>query len=203
VLGGREHGGRRVSRRSNARSRQALRWHPVLDVDKHRFHLVHPHPRVHPVEGRRAPEQRMRSAEPLAGGVGSVEGLAGPGDDLGQEDEAVRRVGRERAGLAPPTEGAGETPRIRASRASDTWRCDWRRSRAVVGNPARTAATGSDPNSGSRERAEGMIDETFQTSPRRQGNWSGRWSRCRTVLIREIREVLQATDLPSSFPSRE
>jgi hypothetical protein len=49
----------------------------------------------------------MRRAEPLAGGVGTVEGLLREDNDLGQTHETVRRVGRERAGLTPPTEGAG------------------------------------------------------------------------------------------------
>ncbi len=59
------------------------------------------------VKGRGAPEQRMRRAEPLAGGLGTVEGPVGTGHDLGQAHQAVRLLGRERAGRAPTAEGAG------------------------------------------------------------------------------------------------
>jgi hypothetical protein len=63
--------------------------HPVFDVGEHRRYLLHPHNRVHPVEGRGAPEQRMRRAESLAGGLSTVEGPVGTGHDLGQAHQAV------------------------------------------------------------------------------------------------------------------
>jgi hypothetical protein len=90
--------------------------HPVLDVAEHRRHLRHPHPRVHPIEGRRALEQRMRCVKPLAGGFG----LAGEGDDLGQKYQPVRLVGGACRPCADGGGGGGGTLSIGASRVSDT-----------------------------------------------------------------------------------
>lgn len=79
----------------------------MVDVDEHCLHLVHSHHGVHVIERRGVPEERMGSAEPLTGRSSPIEGPIGEDDDLGQQHEAIRLVGGERAGLAPPSEGAG------------------------------------------------------------------------------------------------
>lgn len=127
----------------------------MVDVDEHCLHLVHSHHGVHVIERRGVPEERMGSAEPLTGRSSPIEGPIGEDDDLGQQQrrsdssEVSVPVSRRRRRVR------GEMPRIRARRASETSRCDWMRSRVAESSPVRTATTGSEPGSGSSERAEG------------------------------------------------